>query len=68
MQQRGMFPRMTKSATPESFDEYLQAGTDGIFVDSNGRAVYYFQYVNATFADSLCALCQLPEDVDGAPA
>jgi hypothetical protein len=51
MQQRGMFPRMTKSATPESFDEYLQAGTDGILVDLNGRAVYYSQYVNATFAD-----------------
>ena len=51
MQQRGMLPRMTKSATPESFEEYLQAGTDGILVDQQGRAVYYSQYLNATLTD-----------------
>lgn len=53
MSQRGgaMFPRMSKSQTPESFDEYLQAGTDGIMVAHNGRAIYYSQYINPTFSD-----------------
>ncbi|WNO09952.1 hypothetical protein [Teredinibacter sp. KSP-S5-2] len=49
MEQRGLLPRMTKSNTAESFDEYLQAGTDGILIDHNNRAVYYSQYVNPTF-------------------
>jgi len=34
-----------------AFDEYLQAGTDGILVDHKGRAIYYSQYVNSVFAD-----------------
>ena len=51
MDSRSMMPRMTKSATPETFNEYLQAGTDGILVDHQGRAVYYSQYVNPTFVD-----------------
>lgn len=49
MEHRGFLPRMTKSPGTESFDEYLQAGTDGIFVDHNGKAVYYSQYINSTF-------------------
>lgn len=51
MEQRGLMPRMTKSAVAETFDEYLQAGTDGILIDHNGRAVYYSQYLNPTFTD-----------------
>ncbi|MEA3277437.1 MAG: hypothetical protein U9Q81_19570 [Pseudomonadota bacterium] len=49
-QRGGLMPRMTKSDAPESFDEFLQAGPDGILVDQNGRAVYYSQYINETFA------------------
>ncbi|MCB0245901.1 MAG: hypothetical protein KDI12_20980, partial [Anaerolineae bacterium] len=48
---RGMLPRMAKSDSPESLDEYLQAGTDGIFVAHNGRSVYYSQYLDQTFVD-----------------
>lgn len=43
--------RMKKGNTPEPFDEYLQAGTDGIMVDQQGRAVYYSQYLNKEFVD-----------------
>ncbi len=46
-----MMPRTSKSATPQTFNEYLQAGTDGILIDHQGRSVYYSQYVNPTFAD-----------------
>lgn len=49
MEHRGMLPRNTKNPSSESFDEYLQAGTDGILVDHNGKAVYYSQYLNAVF-------------------
>ena len=45
----GMLPRMAKSNSSESFDEFLQAGTDGIFIAHNGRAVYYSQYLDETF-------------------
>jgi len=48
---RGMLPRMAKSDSPESLDEYLQAGTDGIFVAHNGRSVYYSQYLDQTFVN-----------------
>jgi len=51
MNSRALMPRKTKSADAESLDEYLQAGTDGIFVDQNGRSVYYSQYVNPVYAD-----------------
>lgn len=51
MDSRSMMPRMTKSPIPETFDEYLQAGTDGILVDHNGRAVYYSQYINPAFVN-----------------
>lgn len=46
----GILPRMTKSSRPELVDEFLQAGTDGILTDLNGRAVYYSQYLDSTFA------------------
>lgn len=45
----GLMPRMQKSNSPESFEEYLQAGTDGVMVDQNGKAVYYSQYLNEDF-------------------
>ncbi|XOV78239.1 MAG: hypothetical protein ACFHVJ_14995 [Aestuariibacter sp.] len=48
---RGLMPRRTKHANPLSFDEFLQAGTDGILIDHNGKAVYYSQYVNPTFSN-----------------
>ncbi|MGD8588762.1 MAG: hypothetical protein PVG22_07995 [Chromatiales bacterium] len=51
MTQRGVMPRMGKSNDAETFDEYLQAGPDGILVDQQGNAVYYSQYVDNTFAD-----------------
>jgi len=51
LEHRGLLPRMTKTATPETFDEYLQAGTDGILIDHGGRAVYYSQYLNPTYVD-----------------
>ena len=47
----GMLPRMGKSDSPETFDEFLQAGTDGIFVAHNGRSVYYSQYLDPTFVN-----------------
>lgn len=47
----GLMPRVQKSNVPESFNEYLQAGTDGIMVDQNGRAVYYSQYLNKDFVN-----------------
>jgi hypothetical protein len=46
---RGMMPRMQKSNTPESFNEFLQAGTDGIMVDQQGRAIYYSQHIDSNF-------------------
>lgn len=44
-----LMPRMMKNNKAESFDEFLQAGTDGIFVDLNGNPVYYSQYLDDTF-------------------
>jgi len=48
----GMSSRSVQSrgGKQEAFDEYLQAGTDGILVDHSGRAVYYSQYINPIFA------------------
>ncbi len=51
MSSRSLQPRTSPVEKPEALDEYLQAGTDGILVDHKGRAVYYSQYVNPTFAD-----------------
>lgn len=51
MSQDGLMPRMQKSNAPESFNEFLQAGTDGIMVDQSGRAVYYSQYINDDFVN-----------------
>ena len=42
-------PRMGKSPDPETLDEFLQAGTDGIMTDQTGRPIYYSQYVDSTF-------------------
>lgn len=44
-------PRITKSLRPRPLDEYLQAGTEGIMVDLQGKTVYYAQYVNDDFAN-----------------
>lgn len=49
MQPRGFMPRMSKNPTPETFDEYLQAGSDAILTDHQGRAVYYSQYLDEDF-------------------
>lgn len=52
LEQRGLSPRTRKQPhTGASFDEYLQAGTDGILIDHDHRAIYYSQYINQTFAD-----------------
>ncbi len=42
-------PRKNQSMTGETFDEILQAGTDGVLVDLQGHAVYYSQYLDDTF-------------------
>jgi hypothetical protein len=47
----GMMPRKTKAQEPETVEEFLQAGTDGILTDQTGRAVYYSQYLNPAFAE-----------------
>jgi len=44
-----LLPTLHKGTHTESFDEYLQAGPDGILVDHNGNPVYYSQYLNDTF-------------------
>lgn len=44
-------PRMGKSALPETLNEFMQAGTDGILTDQTGQPVYYTQYLNREFAD-----------------
>jgi len=44
-------PLTRKPAGAVSLDEYLQAGTDGILVDQNGRSIYYSQYLNPVFVD-----------------
>ncbi len=44
-------PRMGKSQKPETLDEFLQAGTDGIMTDQTGRPLYYSQYVDPNFVD-----------------
>ncbi|UYI49409.1 hypothetical protein OFO16_23920 [Vibrio natriegens] len=46
-----LMPRITKSMNSRSMDEYLQAGTEGILVDQNGRALYYSQYINPEFVN-----------------
>ena len=51
MPSRSLNPRMSKSPKPESLNEYLQAGSDAILVDHNGRAVYYSQYLNPEFVN-----------------
>ncbi len=49
MDAEGLMPRTLKSDAATPFDEFLQAGTDGIFVGHNNRAVYYSQYLDDTF-------------------
>ena len=43
-------PKTAKSDSPD-LDEFQQAGSRGILVDQNNRAVYYSQFVNDTFYD-----------------
>ena len=45
----GMVPKTRTNTDAQSFDEYLQAGTDGVLVDQQGKAVYYSQYLDNTF-------------------
>jgi hypothetical protein len=44
-----LLPTLHKGTHTESFDEYLQAGPDGILVDHNGNPVYYSQYLDDNF-------------------
>ncbi|MCV6587667.1 MAG: hypothetical protein OIF57_01375 [Marinobacterium sp.] len=44
-----LHPVLNKSQTAHSMDEYLQAGTEGIMIDQNGRAIYSNQYLNDEF-------------------
>lgn len=42
-------PRTTKTDDPTLLDEINQAGSDGLLIDQNGRAVYYSMYINDVF-------------------
>ncbi len=42
-------PRTTKTDDPTMLDEINQAGSDGLLIDQNGRAVYYSMYINDVF-------------------
>ena len=44
-----LVPRVAKSEDPTMLDEVNQAGSLGLLVDQNGRAVYYAMYVNEVF-------------------
>jgi hypothetical protein len=44
-----LLPRTAKSNEPEGFDEVLQAGPGGIFVDQQGNPVYYSQHLDDTW-------------------
>ena len=44
-----LLPTLHKGTHTENFDEYLQAGPDGILVDHNGNPVYYSQYLDENF-------------------
>lgn len=44
-----LLPRMKKSDLGETFDEFLQAGPDGILIDQQGNPVFYSQYLNDAF-------------------
>ncbi|WP_278404098.1 hypothetical protein [Pseudoalteromonas ruthenica] len=46
-----LLPRMAKSSDAKALDEYLQAGTEGLLVDRQGKPVYYSQYLNPEFVD-----------------
>jgi len=51
MTTRALIPGTSKKMNSEPFDEYLQAGSDAILTDHNGRAVYYDQYLNPTMVE-----------------
>lgn len=44
-----LMPRVAKSADPTLLDEINQAGSLGLLIDQNGRAVYYAMYINDIF-------------------
>ena len=46
-----LLPRTAKTNAPEGFDEVVQAGTDGIFVDQQGNSVYYSQHLDDTWTN-----------------
>lgn len=48
---RPLSPRLGKSDSLQGLDEVMQAGSLGLLVDQNGRAVYYSQYVDESFFD-----------------
>jgi hypothetical protein len=63
-------PRARKSDMGETFDEVGQAGSLGLLVDQNGRAVYYSMYVNETYYDFVVTQNQynVPANLLAAPA
>ncbi len=44
-----LMPRVAKSDDPTMLGEIAQAGSLGLLIDQNGRAVYYAMYVNDIF-------------------
>lgn len=44
-----LMPRTKKSDDPTTLDEINQAGSQGLLIDQNGRAVYYSMYINDVF-------------------
>lgn len=44
-----LMPRVTKDDDPTTLEEINQAGSQGMLIDQNGRAVYFAMYVNDTY-------------------
>ncbi|RMF12050.1 MAG: hypothetical protein D6757_10205 [Alphaproteobacteria bacterium] len=44
-------PRTIKSKTGSPVDEIAQAGSGGLLIDRQGRAVYYSQHIDPTYVD-----------------
>lgn len=62
-------PRSKKTDMGGAFDEVNQAGSLGLLVDQNGRAVYYSMLVNQTYFDFAVTENQfnIPENLRKAP-
>ena len=44
-------PRLEKESLVGDLDAVLQAGSNGVLIDQNGRAIYYGQHINSVFVN-----------------